>query len=49
MCPKDKTDKSEVCDPVYKISCEGHEKQQCGKIDIGETERTLKDRFSEHR
>ena len=24
--PKDKTDKSEICGPVYKISCEGHEK-----------------------
>ena len=47
--PKDKTDKSEFCDPVYTISCEGHEKQQCGKIYIGETERTLKARFSEHR
>ena len=47
--PKDKTDKSEICGPVYKISCEGHEKQQCGKIYIGETERTLKARFLEHR
>ena len=49
VCPKDKTDKREICGPVYKISCEGHDKQQCGKIYIGETERTLKARFSEHR
>ena len=41
-------DKSEICGPIYKISCEGHEKQQCGKIYIGETERTLKARFSEN-
>ena len=46
--PKDKTEKSEICGPIYKLSCEGHEKQQCCKIYIGETERTLKARFSEH-
>ena len=45
--PKDKTDKSEFRGPVYKISCEGHEKLQ--QIYIGETERTLKACFSEHR
>ena len=46
---KDKTDKSEVCGLIYKINCEGHDKQQCGKDYIGEIEITLKARFSEHR
>ena len=47
--PKDKTDKGEISGPIYHIKCEGHDKDQCDHDYIGETERTLKARFMEHR
>ena len=42
--PKDKLDKEKVVGPVYKISC-----NMCDASYIGETERSLKARFQEHR
>ncbi|XP_074661617.1 uncharacterized protein LOC141914249 [Tubulanus polymorphus] len=42
--PKDKLDKSRVVSPVYHIKCE-----QCSDSYVGETERSLRARFGEHR
>ena len=42
--PKDPVGKDKVVGPVYKISCE-----ECGATYVGETERSLKARFGEHR
>ena len=42
--PKDKMKKERVVGPVYQISCE-----KCPATYIGETERSLKQRFLEHR
>ena len=42
--PKDPIEKEKVVGPVYKISCE-----DCDAAYVGETERSLKARFSEHR
>ena len=42
--PKDPVDKENVVGPVYKIKCE-----ECEATYVGETERSLKARFSEHR
>ena len=42
--PKDKLGKEKVVGPVYEISCEN-----CEAKYIGETERSLKARFQEHR
>ena len=42
--PKDPVNKENVVGPVYKIKCE-----ECDAVYIGETERSLKARFSEHR
>ena len=42
--PKDKTPKEQVCGPVYQIKC-----NDCSDSYIGETERSLKARFMEHR
>ena len=42
--PKDPVDKENVVGPVYKIKCE-----ECEATHAGETERSLKARFSEHR
>ena len=42
--PKDPVDKENVVGPVYKIKCE-----ECEAMHVGETERSLKARFSEHR
>ena len=42
--PKDPVSKENVVGPVYKIKCE-----ECDVVYIGETERSLKTRFSEHR
>ena len=49
VSPKDKTDKGDICGPVYQIKCEGSEQDYCDHSYIGETERTLRARFSEHR
>ena len=42
--PKDPVGKDKVVGPVYKISCE-----ECEVTYVGETERSLKARFGEHR
>ena len=42
--PKDPVGKDKVVGPVYKISCE-----ECDTTYVGETERSLKARFGEHR
>jgi len=42
--PKDKLDKERVVGPVYKITC-----NNCEAAYVGETERSLKARFMEHR
>ena len=42
--PKDPLSKENVVGPVYKIKCE-----ECDAVYVGETERSLKVRFSEHR
>ena len=42
--PKDPVSKENVVGPVYKIKCE-----KCEAMYVGETERSLKARFSEHR
>ena len=42
--PKDPLSKENVIGPVYKIKCE-----ECDAVYVGETERSLKARFSEHR
>ena len=42
--PKDPVSKENVVGPVYKIKCE-----KCEATYVGETERSLKARFSEHR
>ena len=42
--PKDPVGKDKVVGPVYKISCE-----ECDATYVGETERSLKARFGEHR
>ena len=48
--PKDKTKKSEVCGAIYHVHCTGSDNgNACQDSYIGETERTLKKRFLEHR
>ena len=44
--PKDKTKKELVTGPIYHIKCEG---PNCQAVYIGESERTLKTRFQEHK
>ena len=47
--PKDGLEPKEVCGPVYKIVCGASEGEDCPANYVGETERTLKARFAEHR
>ena len=47
--PKDKMKKGDICGAVYHIRCQGGEGVECHDDYIGETERTLNSRFSEHR
>ena len=47
--PKGQLEPKEVCDPVYKIVCGVSEGDDCPADYVGETERTLKARFAEHR
>ena len=47
--PKDRLEPKDVCGSVYKIVCGGSEGEDCPADYIGETERTLKARFAEHR
>ena len=52
VSPKDKTDKKDITGPVYYIPCQGKTVTgtgQCKEAYIGETERSLKTRFNEHR
>ena len=49
MDPKDRLEPKEVFDPVYKIMCGGGGGEECNETYIGETERSLKVRFLEHR
>lgn len=44
--PKDKSKKELVTGPIYHIKCEGN---NCDAVYIGESERTLKTRFQEHK
>ena len=50
VAPKDKTEKKDVAGPVYYIPCQGKtHRGLCKESYIGETERSLKTRFLEHR
>jgi hypothetical protein len=50
VAPKDKTEKKDIAGPVYHIPCQGQTSRgQCSESYIGETERSLKTRFLEHR
>ena len=46
--PKDKAKKEDTTDPIYYISCSGGD-PSCSEFYIGETERSLWTRFSEHK
>lgn len=45
---KDRVGKLDMCNVVYEIPCKGNEHQQCNKIYIGQTKRSLNIRLSEH-
>ena len=47
--PKDKTKKAEVCGAIYRVKCGGSTNNSCKEDYIGETERSVKARFNEHR
>ena len=50
VAPKDKSEKKDITGPVYSIHCQGQTlRGQCQEFYIGETERSLKARFLEHR
>jgi len=50
VSPKDKTEKKDTVGPVYCTPCQGKTMRgQCSESYIGETERSLKTRFLEHR
>ena len=50
VSPKDKTEKKDTVGPVYMIPCQGQTTRGlCSESYIGETERSLKTRFLEHR
>ncbi|KAI8500874.1 hypothetical protein Bbelb_216920 [Branchiostoma belcheri] len=50
VAPKDKTPKEEKCSVVYCIPCQGTTRQgTCEESYIGETERSLRTRFLEHK
>ncbi|KAI8502143.1 hypothetical protein Bbelb_197310 [Branchiostoma belcheri] len=50
VAPKDKTPKEDKCGVIYHISCQGNTNRgPCRETYIGETERSLKTRFLEHR
>ena len=50
VAPKDKTVKKDITGPVYMIPCQGQTRQgTCKESYIGETERSLRTRFLEHR
>ena len=50
VAPKDKTTKEQKCGVVYHIQCAGQNNRgPCTENYIGETERSLKTRFAEHK
>ena len=50
VAPKDKSEKKDITGPIYSIHCQGQTNRgQCEEFYIGETERSLKARFLEHR
>ena len=50
VAPKDKTEKKDITGPIYYIPCQGKtSKGRCTEDYIGETERSVKARFLEHR
>ena len=50
VSPKDKTEKKDTAGPIYYIRCQRQtQRGQCTESYIGETERSLKTRFLEHR
>jgi len=50
VSPKDKTEKKDITGPVYYIPCQGQNiTGQCKETYIGETERSLKTHFNEHK
>ncbi|KAI8504116.1 hypothetical protein Bbelb_181840 [Branchiostoma belcheri] len=50
VAPKDKTPKEDKCGVIYHISCQANTNRgPCRETYIGETERSLKTRFLEHR
>ena len=50
VAPKDKSEKKDITGPIYSIHCQGQSNRgQCEEFYIGETERSLKARFLEHR
>ncbi|CAH1242829.1 HMCN1 [Branchiostoma lanceolatum] len=50
VAPKDKTPREEKCGVVYHIPCQGTTRQgTCEEFYIGETERSLRTRFLEHK
>ena len=46
--PKDKQKKGDICGAIYHIKCQGGDGVVCEEDYIGESERTLNARFSEH-
>ena len=50
MSQKDKTEKKDTASPIYCIRCQGQtQRGQCTESYIGETAKSLKTRFLEHR
>ena len=50
VSPKDKTEKKDIHGPVYMIPCSGQTlRGPCQESYIGETERSLRTRFLEHK
>jgi len=47
--PKDPAKKEEICGVVYQINCGGTRTQKCTSTYVGETSKTLKTRFDQHR
>ena len=46
--PKNPTEKGNVVDPIYHISCSGSTGFDCDSTYVGETERSLSKRIKEH-
>ena len=49
VAPKDPAKKEDVCDVVYQINCGGSGSEGCSSSYVGETSKTLKTRFDQHR